>query len=161
VDEAIGNVRQMSQLLRPTILDDFGLEAGLRWLAEGFAARTGTEVAVDSSYSGRLPDETETHLFRISQEALTNIARHAGARHVRMNLTSSGAEIRLSIQDDGCGLSAAPTASRGLGMIGMRARARNAGGDVNVHSRPDHGVLIEVRVPLCHLQDETHSHPVG
>jgi signal transduction histidine kinase len=55
VDEAIGNVRQMSQLLRPTILDDFGLEAGLRWLAEGFAARTGIEVTVDSNYSGRCP----------------------------------------------------------------------------------------------------------
>jgi signal transduction histidine kinase len=161
VDEAIGNVRQMSQLLRPTILDDFGLEAGLRWLAEGFAARTGIEVSVDSSYSGRLPDETETHLFRISQEALTNIARHAGAKHVQMKLTSSGGEIRLSIQDDGCGLSAAPAAGRGLGLIGMRARARSAGGDVTVRSPPGHGVLIEVRVPLRHRQDETHSHPVG
>jgi signal transduction histidine kinase len=145
VDEAIGNVRQMSQLLRPTILDDFGLEAGLRWLAEGFAARTGIEVAVDSSYSGRLPDETETHLFRISQEALTNIARHAGAKHVQMKLTSSGAEIRLSIQDDGCGLSDAPAGGRGLGLIGMRARARSVGGDVTVRSRPGQGVLIEVR----------------
>jgi signal transduction histidine kinase len=161
VDEAIGNVRQMSQLLRPTILDDFGLEAGLRWLVEGFAARTGIDVALDSSYSGRLPDETETHLFRISQEALTNIARHSGAKHVQMKLTSSGAEIRLSIQDDGCGLSAAPAAGRGLGLIGMRARARSAGGDVTVRSRPGQGVLIEVRVPLHHLQDETHSHPVG
>lgn len=158
VDEAIGNVRQMSQLLRPTILDDFGLEAGLRWLAEGFATRTGTEVTVDSSYSGRLPDETETHLFRIAQEALTNIARHAGAPHAQMNLTSSGGEICLSIQDDGCGLSTDPPAGRGLGMIGMRARARSAGGDVTVRSRPGHGVLIEVRVPLRH---ETHSHPVG
>jgi signal transduction histidine kinase len=161
VDEAIGNVRQMSQLLRPTILDDFGLEAGLRWLAEGFAARTGIEVAVDSSYAGRLPDETETHLFRISQEALTNIARHAGAKHVQMKLTSSGAEIRLSIQDDGCGLSTAPAVGRGLGLIGMRARARSAGGDVTVRSRPGQGVLIEVRVPLHDLPDETHSHPVG
>jgi signal transduction histidine kinase len=158
VDEAIGNVRQMSQLLRPTILDDFGLEAGLRWLAEGFAARTGIEVAVDSSYSGRLPDETETHLFRIAQEAMTNIARHAAARHVQMKLTSSGGEIRLSIQDDGRGLSAAPAGGLGLGLIGMRARARSAGGDVTVRSRPGQGVLIEVRVPL---HDETHSHPVG
>ena len=82
VDEAIGNVRQMSQLLRPTILDDFGLEAGLRWLAEGFAARTGIDVQVESTYSGRLPDDTETHLFRIAQEALTNVARHADAKHV-------------------------------------------------------------------------------
>jgi signal transduction histidine kinase len=158
VDEAIGNVRQMSQLLRPTILDDFGLEAGLRWLAEGFATRTGIEVTVDSSYSGRLPDETETHLFRISQEALTNIARHAGAHHVQMKLTSSAGDIRLSIQDDGCGLGTAPRGGRGLGLIGMRARARSAGGDVSVHSRPGQGVLIEVRVPLRH---ETHSHPAS
>jgi signal transduction histidine kinase len=158
VDEAIGNVRQMSQLLRPTILDDFGLEAGLRWLAEGFAARTGIEVTVDSNYSGRLPDETETHLFRISQEALTNVARHAGARHVQMKLTSNGKEICLSIQDDGCGLSAVSKGGRGLGLIGMRARARSAGGDVAVRSRPGQGALIEVRVPLHH---ETHANPVG
>jgi signal transduction histidine kinase len=158
VDEAIGNVRQMSQLLRPTILDDFGLEAGLRWLAEGFSARTGIEVTVDSTYSGRLPDEAETHLFRISQEALTNVARHAGAQHVRIKLAGNGGDIVLSIQDDGCGLGAAPAAGRGLGLIGMRARARSAGGDVAVHSRPGDGVLIEVRVPL---RNETHSHPVG
>jgi signal transduction histidine kinase len=165
VDEAIGNVRQMSQLLRPTILDDFGLEAGLRWLAEGFAARTGIEVTVDSSYSGRLPDETETHLFRISQEALTNIARHAGAKHVQVKLASSNAQIHLSIQDDGRGLGAATPGSgesgRGLGLIGMRARARSAGGDVTVRSRPGEGVLIEVRIPLRPLHDETHTHPVG
>jgi signal transduction histidine kinase len=138
----------MSQLLRPTILDDFGLEAGLRWLADGFATRTGIEVAVDSSFAGRLPDETETHLFRISQEALTNIARHAGAKHVQIKLVSRGAEIRLSIQDDGRGLAAAPATNGGLGLIGMRARARSAGGDTSVSSRPGQGVLIEVRIPL-------------
>jgi signal transduction histidine kinase len=161
VDDAIGNVRQMSQLLRPTILDDFGLEAGLRWLAEGFAARTGTEVTVDSTFSGRLPDETETHLFRIAQEALTNVARHAEAHNVRISLTSGLNDVCLSIRDDGRGISAvadAPAKGRGLGMIGMRARARSAGGDVSVHSKPGGGVLIEVRVPLQH---ETHAHPVS
>ena len=114
VDEAIGNVRQMSQLLRPTILDDFGLEAGLRWLAEGFAARTGIEVTVESNYSGRLPDETETHLFRIAQEALTNIARHSGAQHVTdQPAIGTAGEIRLAIQDDGRGLrGAAPARPR-------------------------------------------------
>uniref|UniRef100_Q01SI4 Oxygen sensor histidine kinase NreB n=1 Tax=Solibacter usitatus (strain Ellin6076) TaxID=234267 RepID=Q01SI4_SOLUE len=156
VDEAIGNVRQMSQLLRPTILDDFGLEAGLRWLADGFSARTGIEVHVESTYSGRLPDDTETHLFRISQEALTNIARHAAARHVTVKLDRKPAEICLSISDDGRGIAAAPQNGRGLGMIGMRARARSAGGDVNVRSRPGEGVLIEVRVPLKH---EENPHP--
>ena len=158
VDEAIGNVRQMSQLLRPTILDDFGLEAGLRWLAEGFSARTGVEVQVESNLPGRLADETETHLFRIAQEALTNVARHSGARHVQMKLASNGGQVHLSIQDDGCGLEAQPPKGRGLGMIGMRARARSAGGDVSVRGDRGQGVLIEVRVPLRH---QAYSHPAG
>ncbi len=157
VDEAIGNVRQMSQLLRPTILDDFGLEAGLRWLAEGFAARTGTEVDFSSNFSGRLPDETETHLFRIAQEALTNVARHSGAKRVEVKLESLGNQVRLTVRDDGRGMKlnrAAPSARSGagrpaaMGMIGMRARARSAGGDVAVRSREGEGVLIEVRVPF-------------
>jgi signal transduction histidine kinase len=165
VDEAIGNVRQMSQLLRPTILDDFGLEAGVRWLADGFSARTGIDVDFQSNYAGRLLDETETHLFRIAQEALTNIARHAAAKHVRVRLESNSGNICLSIQDDGKGLPPTPppamaTARRpaSLGMSGMRARARSAGGDLTVHSRPGEGVLIEVRLPLNH---ETHSNPVS
>ena len=111
VDEAIGNVRQMSQLLRPTILDDFGLEAGLRWLCEGFAARTGIEVDCDRTYAGRLPDETETHLFRIAQEALTNVARHSGARHAAIRLESHADEIRLEIRDDGRGFTPVPAAA--------------------------------------------------
>jgi two-component system sensor histidine kinase UhpB len=147
VDDAIGNVRQMSQLLRPTILDDFGLDAGVRWLCDGFAARTGVDVQFESTFTGRLADETETHLFRIAQEALTNIARHSGAKHVRVGLESSGGAIHLAIQDDGRGLGASPNGG-GMGMIGMRARARSAGGDLAVKSRPGEGVLIEVRIPV-------------
>ena len=161
VDDAIGNVRQMSQLLRPTILDDFGLEAGLRWLAEGFSSRTGVAVELQSDHPGRLPDETETHLFRIAQEALTNVARHSGAKHVRMVLEARGEYACLSIADDGRGLPApanGTASSRGLGMIGMRARARSAGGDLGVQSRPGEGVVIEVRAPIRH---ETYSHSSG
>jgi two-component system sensor histidine kinase UhpB len=158
VDEAIGNVRQMSQLLRPTILDDFGLAAGLRWLSEGFAQRTGIEVTCEAPFEGRLPDETETHLFRIAQEALTNVARHASAKHVRIELIAVGDKVRLAIADDGCGLGSATTNSHGLGLIGMRARARSAGGDLDIRSRAGQGVLIEVQVPLG---DETHSNSVG
>ena len=159
VDEAIGNVRQMSQLLRPTILDDFGLEAGLRWLAEGFAARTAMDVKFESNHPGRLPDETETHLFRIAQEALTNVARHAVATRVRLDLASRDGRICLSVEDNGRGLSGAPPDGRGMGMIGMRARARSAGGDLKVRSTPGHGVLIEVDVPQHH--EQTNPHPVG
>ena len=151
VDQAIGNVRQLSQLLRPTILDDFGLEAGLRWLAEGFTHRTGIEVDFQGALSGRLPDETETHLFRIAQEALTNVARHSAAKRVWMSLAQTGGEVTLCIRDDGRGLPAASSngsaAANGMGMIGMRARARSTGGDVTVHSKPGAGVEIEVRVP--------------
>ncbi len=159
VDEAIGNVRQMSQLLRPTILDDFGLEAGLRWLAEGFATRTAMDVKFESNHPGRLPDETETHLFRIAQEAFTNVARHASANRVQMKLESRDGRICLSVEDNGRGLSGAPPDGRGMGMIGMRARARSAGGDLKVRSSPGHGVLIEVEVPLRH--EQTNPHPVG
>jgi len=162
VDDAIGNVRQMSQLLRPTILDDFGLAAGLRWLTEGFAARTGIEVQFSSNFDSRLPAETETHLFRIAQEALTNAARHSHAKHVAVNLDSAGGEIRLAIHDDGRGLPVDNADIRGgtphMGMIGMRARARSMGGDLAVRSNSGDGVLIEVRVPL---RSETHSHSLS
>jgi two-component system sensor histidine kinase UhpB len=158
VDEAIGNVREMSQLLRPTILDDFGLAAGLRWLSEGFAQRTGIEVTCEAPFTGRLPEGTETHLFRIAQEALTNVARHANARHVRLTLEQADDRVTLRIADDGCGLSTAPSNPRGLGLIGMRARARSAGGDMEIRTRPGEGVLIEVRVPVG---DEAHTHPVS
>jgi len=147
VDESIGNVREMSQLLRPTILDDFGLEAALRWLCEGFAHRTGIQTDFKSSVSGRLPDETETHLFRMAQEALTNIARHSGAHHAVVTLDSERPEICLSIRDDGRGLQPAGAGRTGMGMIGMRARARSVGGDLSVRSEEGKGVEIEVRVP--------------
>ena len=158
VDEAIGNVREMSQLLRPTILDDFGLAAGLRWLCEGFGQRTGIDVTCEVPFAGRLPDGAETHLFRIAQEALTNVARHASAKHVRLQLEQSDGHVTLRISDDGRGLSPAPENPRGLGLIGMRARARSAGGDMEIRSRPGEGVLIEVRVPVG---NETHTHSVS
>lgn len=148
VDESIANVRELSQLLRPVILDDFGLEAGLRWLAEKFAQRTRIKVDCDSTCPGRFADETETHLFRIAQEALTNIARHAEATRVVIQLALEDKNIRLSIIDDGKGLPAEPPASApSLGMVGMRARARQCGGELNVSATQPHGLRIEAVVP--------------
>jgi len=158
VDEATANVRQMSQLLRPTILDDFGLAASLRWQVEGFAARTGIDARFESNFDGRLPGETETHLFRIAQEALTNVARHAAAHRVTVTLTAEKGRLRLSVEDDGKGLAGTPAEGRGMGMIGMRARARIAGGELTERSQPGQGVLIEVRLPI---PDETDSHSAG
>ncbi len=149
VDDTIQSVRELSQLLRPTILDDFGLDASIRWLAERFMQRTGIEVNYDSAFSGRLADETETHLFRIVQEALTNVARHSGAAHVDIRLRTSGPRICLTLTDNGKGVQPKDNSFfGGMGIVGMRARARSAGGEMTIHSRPGEGVSIEAWAPL-------------
>jgi signal transduction histidine kinase len=144
VDEAIQNVRELSHLLRPTILDDFGLDAGIRWLAERFMQRSGIEVEYQSSFRERLADETETHLFRIVQEALTNVARHSGATRVEIALERSGDRIHLTIKDNGRGFQTPPSA--GMGLVGMRARARSVGGELKITSKD--GVTINLWAPF-------------
>jgi len=153
VDEAIRNVPELSQLLRPTILDDFGLAASLRWLCERVQQRTGLDVQFNCNVDGRMADETETHLFRIAQEALTNVARHSGATRVDIQLQRQNGSVRLEIRDNGRGVSStAPVVSadpqpRGLGIVGMRARARSAGGELKIESAPGQGTVIEACFP--------------
>lgn len=144
VEDSISNVRELSQLLRPTILDDFGLDASLRWLTDRFHERTGIEIEYRSEFDGRLPDETETHLFRIVQEALTNVARHSGATRVNVHLRKENGSIHLTLTDNGSGLK---QEHGGMGLSGMRARARSAGGELKLQSRPGAGVSIEVSAP--------------
>ncbi|HVW83933.1 MAG TPA: sensor histidine kinase [Bryobacteraceae bacterium] len=152
VDDAIRSVRQLSQLLRPMILDDFGLDAGLGWLCEGFMQRTGVEVDYQSNMHARLPDETETHLFRIAQEALTNVARHSGATKVSVELHASDDDLRLTIADNGRGLqggqSGEGSGGQSLGMTGMRARARAVGGVFRVVTPDEGGLTLEAKIPL-------------
>ncbi len=154
VKDAVENVREISHLLRPSILDDFGLNDSLRWLADSFAERAGKSVRYTSSFSGRLDSTTETQLFRIAQEALTNVARHAEATEVSIDLANVNDALSLTIADNGKGMGtpAAPAGnikrSAALGLAGMRARARVAGGTVSVDSRPGEGVRICASVPL-------------
>ncbi|MEJ7606534.1 MAG: sensor histidine kinase [Bryobacteraceae bacterium] len=150
VDEAIANVRELSQLLRPVILDDFGLDAALRWLTEKFSQRTNILVRYDSTLQVRLEDQSETHLFRIAQEALTNVARHSQATEVHIGLNLQGRTVSLVIEDNGRGLSsiAGSGARSTLGMTGMRARARQAGGELTVESPHGGGVRICAEVPV-------------
>jgi signal transduction histidine kinase len=145
VDESISNVRELSQLLRPTILDDFGLDAGLRWLVERFSERTRIPVDYRSTFDGRLADETETHLFRIVQEALTNIARHSGATQASIHLRADDGFVRLTVSDNGHGM--AEDRRNGMGLSGMRARARSAGGELKLDSKPGAGVTVEAWAP--------------
>ncbi|MEP6715705.1 MAG: ATP-binding protein [Terriglobia bacterium] len=168
VDNAIGSVRQLSQLLRPMILDDFGLDAGLHWLCEGFMQRTGVAVDYQSNFHGRLPDQTETHLFRIAQEALTNVARHSNATRVKVELEALNSQIRLIIADNGRGIqNHNGNGPRGpsLGMSGMRARARAAGGRFQISTPPDGGLQLEAELPITGSpigeENEHHSNTTG
>lgn len=146
LDEAIGNVRELSQLLRPVILDDFGLDAALRWLADRFQERTRLEVEFRANAAGRFADEVETHLFRITQEALTNVARHSGATRVWIHLEHKDEQLLLTIGDNGGGIEKDKQRKPSLGVVGMRARAEQLGGTFTLSSKPT-GVLLQVIVP--------------
>jgi signal transduction histidine kinase len=149
VNQAIADVRELSQLLRPTILDDFGLDAALRSLAEGFEQRTGIQVRYTSDLDRRrLPDETETNLYRIAQEALTNVARHAKATSVTIDLRARSDDVSLTIRDNGQGFDVTqPREAPGLGLAGMRMRARGCRGELAIDTARGRGVKIEVRCP--------------
>ncbi len=165
LDEAIGNVRELSQLLRPVILDDFGLPAALRWLAERFEERTRIQVETDFQDVGRLEDDVETHLYRITQEALTNVARNAGATRIRLELEQVGGEIMLTITDNGSGLPrkqsgpVVPGRAPGLGLTGMRARAEQLGGVFSISNietvQASGGVRVAIRVPARPPHEES------
>lgn len=161
LDETIGNVREMSQLLRPVILDDFGLSAGMQWLCERFTERTRIPVDFRAELEARQADETETHLFRITQEALTNIARHSGATNAVVQMMQEGQSIKLLIEDNGKGLRAMDKRREpSIGMIGMKARARQAGGELVIGQSTLGGLKIEVTVPLTTVaveEEETHE----
>jgi signal transduction histidine kinase len=155
VDEAIANVRELSQLLRPVILDDFGLDAGLRWLTEKFGQRVRVKVDYESSLAGRLHSDSETHLFRIAQEALTNIARHSEATRVNITLQAEVAIVRLVIADNGKGIQPdRQESSSNLGLIGMRARARECGGTLELQAVMPNGLRIVAEVPLRLAESE-------
>jgi len=148
--DAQSTARELSQLLRPRILDDFGLDAGLRELARGFSQRSGIAVEYHSQLRERLDPIVETHLFRIAQEALTNTARHSVASTVTVRLEKTGDQLLLDIKDDGQGFEGGDGKGAGLGFLGMRERARGIGGNIAILSPPGEGVGIQVRVPIPH-----------
>lgn len=149
VDEVLQTVRKLSQVLRPVILDDFGLDSGLKWLCERFTQRMGIPVEYTSNFDQRLAEPLETHLFRITQEALTNVARHSGATQASVSLRAAGLMLRLEVLDNGVGLPASALAGApSIGMVGMRARARQIGGELIVENRKSGGVRICVTAPV-------------
>jgi two-component system sensor histidine kinase UhpB len=152
LDEAQDRIRGVMTDLYPAVLDDYGLEAALHWYAGQFSNRVGLEIDVHSpALSPRLSTEIETGLFRITQEALTNVAKHARARHVTIALDKLDGTIRLTIADDGIGFNPAerrePVQQRGLGLVSMRERAESLGGNLRIEAAPDKGTQVIVEVP--------------
>jgi two-component system sensor histidine kinase UhpB len=152
LDSVSEQLRRLSHELRPTILDDLGLVPALDFLAEGVAKRTGLDIVVDGSLSVRAPSATETGIYRIVQEALNNVVRHARASRVEIRLRDEAGELHCSIKDDGIGFDVAgePAApgTRGLGLSGIRERIDALGSVLNVTSAPGQGTELRFTIPI-------------
>lgn len=150
VDGIIQSVREISLELRPGILDDLGLAAALEWQMENFGAKAGLETDFVSMLDDdHIDPDLGITLFRISQEALTNVSRHAEARRVHMELSESGGEITLVISDDGKGIGARAFEAGSFGLLGMRERAHAYGGDVEISGAEGSGTRVTVRIPFA------------
>ena len=161
LQQAGEQVRSLALELRPTMLDTLGLEATLRWLAEQHQQRTGCDVHVMGYLKGTpLPPEVSIACFRVVQEALTNVVRHAAARRVWINLDQRDGHLVLDVRDDGVGFDVAPTqeqaARRGrLGLLGMTERVQLLGGDLHVESEPGSGTHVQASFPLAEPSGES------
>lgn len=153
LDAALREVRHISQDLRPSELDDFGVSSAIRELANHFRERAGTRLTLDLPRGlRRLPREVELALYRIAQEALANVERHARATAVAVSLRKSAKHLALTVSDNGAGFGPRKRARNGgrggLGLINMRERAEFIGGVLSVQSKPRGGTTVEVFVPL-------------
>ncbi len=159
--KTLENIRVLALQLRPSVLDDLGLNAAFRWLAEDACQRLKLAVSVQiegelassTRHASMLPATVETVLFRIAQESLTNVARHAQAQHVNILLRQDFQQIHLRICDDGKGYDPGQS-STGLGIVGMRERAAALGGTLTITSTLGHGTTVEAILP--HLKDPAH-----
>jgi two-component system sensor histidine kinase UhpB len=152
------DLRQTAYDLRPTMLDDLGLAPAIRWFARSRLEEAGVHVRLDiaNEAAHRLPPQLETTLYRIAQEAITNIVRHADATLATIHLTRENSHICLRIEDDGYGFDVVQTPHQAVhlqhfGLLGMRERAELVGGAVTLASQPGRGTCLEVTLPL----DET------
>ena len=147
VEGTVRMVRNITLLLRPSMLDDLGLIPALEWQAREVSRQTGLRVDVAAGgVSDQLPEEFKTCIYRVVQEALHNAARHAGAGSVRIVAQQEPRRLLLSVQDDGRGFDV--KRSRGLGLLGMEERVAHLGGTLQLVSEPGSGTLISVILPL-------------
>ncbi len=156
-EHGVTETRNMALLLRPSMLDDFGLVEALNWQAREAAKRTGLRVQLAAGDLRQdLPEEHKTCIYRVVQEALNNVARHAQASAVQISLQQHPGELQLSIQDDGTGFDAQRV--RGLGLLGMEERTRHLGGTFVIDSQAGRGTLLKVQLPLADVIQNGNGH---
>ena len=151
-------------LLRPSMLDDFGLVPALKWHAREMSKRTGLNVVVEADDDADdLPDDHKTCIYRLVQEAVNNSARHANARTVEVVVKHEGEHVRFTVRDDGSGFDTRFV--RGLGMLGMEERVRRLGGEWRIESQLGRGTLITAELPVIELahksENGSYSHIAG
>jgi len=146
-ENSVNVIRNMALLLRPSMLDDFGLTPALEWHGREVSKRTGLKIHVDADIDGEdLPDEHRTCVYRAVQEALHNCTRHAQAKHARITLHREGRKLVVRIEDDGCGFPAGRV--RGLGLLGIEERVTQLHGSFQVNSEPGKGASLRIELPL-------------
>ena len=146
-DSSVNSIRDISLLLRPSMLDDLGLIPALEWQARETSRRTGIDVRVTAeNVDDSLPDAIRTCVYRVVQEALQNVSRHSGASHAKIEVRQSDGTLSLTIEDDGSGFD--PQRTRGMGLLGMEERVRQLGGRLEIRSAPVKGTAIRVSLPV-------------
>ena len=149
VVETLQSVRRLAVELRPSALDDFGLEPALRRLGETVREGGTLDVQVETRLGAvRLPADVETALYRIVQEALTNAVKHAGANHVSVVVTRKSTSVHVMIEDDGGGFDLRTASTPGLGLLGMRERVELLDGNFEIDTAPGAGTTLIVELPL-------------
>jgi PAS domain S-box-containing protein len=158
LDNSLAAVRRISTELRPLILDDLGFAEALTWQVEDFGKRTGIDTALDLSYAPKVTDDiVASGLFRIIQESLTNVTRHAQASRVGVCIMGDDINLILTVQDNGQGISDARRRSEGIGLVSMRERAIALGATFEIQSAPGDGCTIVVTLPLDECRFSTSS----
>ena len=149
VVSALQDVRRLAVELRPAVLDDFGLVPALERLTDGFAEQSDVRVDFHSALGEtRLPSEVETALYRVVQEALTNIVKHADARNISVSIARRESGVAAVIEDDGSGFDPRAARDEGVGLLGMRERLALIDGRLEIESRPGAGTTVVAEVPL-------------
>jgi PAS domain S-box-containing protein len=150
LDSVIIRTKTIASGLRPPLLDDFGLLAAVRWVAQSFQKRTTIQCDVESNVASlSVGDPVDTAVYRVVQESLLNIERHAHARHVRIEMRREGGDIRVLIQDDGIGIPSGSEYKAGcFGLVAMQERIYTLGGTVDIRSREHQGSAIHVSIPV-------------